>query len=214
MLQTFFIRSNNLLAHFLMNERRREIKVIRYQTKGVSMDKMILAAFADRDHADAAVGDLSEAGFEPSDISVITKEDKSGAKDMADNTAEGAASGATTGAALGGLAGLLAGAGVFPALAGLFIGGPIAAALGLGGIAATAVSGAVTGGLAGGLIGALTGMGVSEETAKSYDEVVNKGGVVVGVPARDGDTDARDILESHNATDITEVEIKERAHTA
>jgi uncharacterized membrane protein len=176
------------------------------------MDKMILGAFSDRDSADAAVEELQESGFEPSDMSIITKEDKHAAQDLADNTAEGAASGATTGGLIGGLAGLLAGAGIFPALAGLFIGGPIAAALGLTGVAAATASGAVTGAIAGGLVGALTGIGVSEETAQSYDEIVNAGGVVVGVPAREGDGEARSILKSHGAEDITEVEIKQHAH--
>lgn len=178
------------------------------------MAKVLLASFSHERHADAAVTELQEEGFDTTDISIITKERKElhrASDDATTDMAEGATAGAGTGAAVGGIAGLLAGAGVFPALAGLFIGGPIAVALGLTGVAAATVSGAVTGAVAGGLIGALTNLGVSEETARAYEEVVNEGGVVIGVPVdetEDEDLDARVILESHGAEDITEVDMK------
>lgn len=178
---------------------------------GGLMDTMLLAAFDDRESADRAVQALEEAGYEPTNISVITKDNKDQASEALADTTEGAVAGATTGGALGGLAGLLAGAGVFPALAGLFIGGPIAVALGLTGMAATAVSGVVTGAAAGGLIGALSGLGLEQDIAQEYEEVVNSGGVLLGVPQQEGAQDPRTILSEHGAASISEVALKQRA---
>ncbi len=169
---------------------------------------MVMGAFRDQTDADAAVNELEQRGYDSSDISVITKERENEASDAVSDTAQGAVSGATTGGVVGGLAGLLAGAGVIPAIAGLFIGGPVAAVLGATGIAATAISGAVTGATAGGLIGALTGLGVSKETAEAYDETVQSGGYVLAVPVKDSaNENPRAILETHGASDVSEVEL-------
>src|SRR5688500_13752859 len=111
------------------------------------MAKMLMAAFSTDGEADRALRELERHGYSNNDISVISKHDRyeeEGYSTGAD-VAKGATGGAATGGVVGGLAGLLAGVGVFPALAGLFIGGPIAAALGLAGAAATTASGAITG---------------------------------------------------------------------
>jgi uncharacterized membrane protein len=175
----------------------------------VYMAKVVMAAFRDSDTANNAVVALEEKGYDSHDLSVISKENKSEANDVIANTTEGAASGATTGAAVGGLTGLLAGAGIIPAIAGLFIGGPIAAVLGATGIAATTISGAVTGAAAGGLLGALMGLGVSEDVARSYETTVNEGGIILAVPVRDSDNESpRLTLEELGAHDVSEVELK------
>jgi hypothetical protein len=120
------------------------------------MAKKVLGIFNDRDYAEAAINDLEDVGYDAEEISIVlkNKEDK---EKLEENTgadvAQGAVSGATAGLALGGLAGLVA-AMVIPGLGTLFIGGPIVAALGLTGAAATTVSGAATGAVAGGLVGA------------------------------------------------------------
>lgn len=173
------------------------------------MSKMIMGAFHDSHDVDAAVTALEEHGISSDHLSIIT------AKDHADNTAGdkvadtvgGATSGAVTGGMIGGLAGLLAGVGIVPAIAGLFIGGPIAAALGATGVAAAAISGAATGAAAGGLIGALTNLGLPEETAKSYDTIVSNGGYLLAVSVHDGQEDAvRQAMEDNGATDLHEVD--------
>lgn len=177
------------------------------------MANTVLALFSDAADADRAVRELEQAGYSLETMSVITKEgtyngegdDTAG--EAAGNAVEGAVGGATTGGVIGGLAGLLAGAGVVPALAGLFIGGPIAAALGLTGVAATAVSGAVTGAAAGGLIGALTGLGLTQSEAERYEQVVNEGGTVIAVPVADEHDQAFDILERHNADNVKAVTV-------
>ncbi|HSI20433.1 MAG TPA: low temperature-induced protein [Verrucomicrobiae bacterium] len=144
---------------------------------------MLFVDFATRAEADQALANLEGMGYTSSDISVIAKEDgRTVEKDGAGEVAEDTLGGAATGGVIGGIAGLLAGIGVVPALAGILIGGPVAAALGLAGAAATTVSGAVTGAVAGGLIGALTGIGLSEEDAKYYDDAVRGGDIVIGVP--------------------------------
>jgi uncharacterized membrane protein len=174
------------------------------------MKHLLLGAFTDPQLADRTISELEALGYDRGDISVISKSDRYEAAgyDRGDNLAEGAVSGATTGAAIGGLAGLLAGIGVFPALAGFFIGGPIGAALGLTGAAASTVSGAATGAVAGGLIGALMNLGLSSETARSYEQTVNEGGIVVGITENDSNSQVRQIFQRNGALDISQLELE------
>lgn len=175
--------------------------------------KMLMAAFDNPTHADLALDELEACGYTPEQISVISKDNKYQREGYStgENVAKAAGTGAVTGGALGGLAGLLAGAGIIPALAGLFIGGPIAAALGLAGIAATTASGAVTGAAAGGLLGALTGLGLPKETATNYRDAVDAGGVLIGLSGHDDITDeSRAILEKHGARDINLIDVHEQ----
>jgi hypothetical protein len=171
---------------------------------------MVLGVFSNRNYAEQAIMDLESSGFDPKDISIVMK-DHTHASNIAESTgasvAEGAVSGGTTGAVVGGLAGLLIGIGAvaIPGLGGILIGGPLVAALGLSGAAATTVSGAVTGAVAGGLLGALMGLGVSEDDAKFYEDRVKEGAILIAVP----DTGRRDmvidILEDNNAENIRTV---------
>jgi uncharacterized membrane protein len=178
------------------------------------MAKMLMAAFSSQAEADRALRELERHGYGNEDISVISKHDhyESEGYSTGGEIAKGATSGAATGGVVGGLAGLLAGVGVFPALAGLFIGGPIAAALGLAGAAATTASGAVTGAAAGGLIGALTSLGLSKESASHYDETVNRGGVVLGVNCSESALDeCRETLHACGADEIQTVTTRDSA---
>ncbi|MBW3537925.1 hypothetical protein KY386_00355 [Candidatus Parcubacteria bacterium] len=176
--------------------------------------KMLMAAFSTPEAADQAIYELEHFGYAPREISVISKHRQYKTRGHAGQEfAKGAGAGAVTGGAVGGLAGLLAGIGVVPALAGLFIGGPVAAALGLAGAAATTASGAMTGAAAGGLIGALTGLGLSQKTAEAYDETVRQGGVVIGLNQRaEGVDDIRAILEKHGAHNVHGIEMRDVAH--
>ena len=169
------------------------------------MAGVTLGVFTDREHAEMAINDLQTAGYNPRDISVITREigdAQALARDTGANVTEGAVEGATTGSVLGGLAGLLIGIGAItlPGIGALLIGGPLAAALGLTGAAATTVSGAVSGALAGGLVGGLVGLGVPEETARVYEEKIKEGAILLAVPSLDGtEGQARRIMEAHGA---------------
>lgn len=169
------------------------------------MSHTIFGVFADRDSAEGAVNKLKANGYDPKDISIVIK-DREERRTVADDTGadvvEGAATGATSGAVLGGLAGLLASI-ALPGLGAFFIGGPIAAALGLTGAAATVASGATTGAVAGGILGALTGFGLSEEDAKIYEQRINEGGILVAVEPRDGDdTMVESVFNEYNAENI------------
>lgn len=175
--------------------------------------QMVLGVFADNTSASNALNDLQAKGYDPKNISVITRDSNnttqvvndSGA-DVIDNTAQGAGQGAATGAVVGGIAGLLIGVGAIaiPGIGGLLVGGPIAAALGLTGAAATTMTGALTGGLAGGLIGALVGLGVPEEQAEVYEERLKQGAILLIVPAvSDNDMTAREILQQNGADQIS-----------
>ena len=88
------------------------------------MSKMLMAAFDTQAEADSCLNELERHGYKRDDISVISKHNKYEGAGYGAGTdvAGGAASGAAAGGMIGGLAGLLAGTGVFPALAGLFIG--------------------------------------------------------------------------------------------
>lgn len=169
------------------------------------MNKTIIGIFADRSDVEEAIGRLQAEGFSPKDISIVMKdrgEQEDIRHDAGTDVAEGAISGAAGGAVLGGLTGLLVGT-VLPGLGGFLIGGPIGAALGLTGAAATTVSGAATGAVAGGLLGGLMGLGMNREDAQYYERQVNEGAILVAVPALTGDEAiVVDIFDRYNAQDV------------
>lgn len=177
--------------------------------------KTVLGLFEERSNAEDAIERLKDNGYDPKDISIIMKDKREGEKIGKDTGADvvgGAVSGAATGTLLGGLAGLLASF-VLPGLGAFFIGGPIAAALGLTGAAATTASGAATGALAGGLVGALTGFGLSENEARTYERRVKGGAILVAVPARmDEEGKVEEIFDNNNASDIKSVAQHEDHH--
>lgn len=171
------------------------------------MDKTIIGVFTDRDHAEMAIKELRALGIGDSDISYVYQSgDSTVTEEGGSKVGEGAAAGATTGAVLGGLAGLAVAAGLLPGLGALFVAGPLAAALGLAGGAATTAAGAMTGAAAGGLIGALAGLGVKEDEAKVYEEKVRLGGVLVTARTSESDK-AREVFESHGAEEIREYSV-------
>jgi len=175
-------------------------------------DTMVFALFENREDADAAVDSLTQEHYNPKDISIVMRsEERVEAEEEGSPVAKGAASGAATGAVVGGIAGLLIGIGTLaiPGIGALLIGGPIAAALGLTGAAATTISGAITGALAGGLVGGLVGLGVPREQAEMYEERIRQGAILIAVPVRNGNERlVREVLENRNASDITAVSMR------
>lgn len=180
------------------------------------MSTIVLGVFSDKINAENAISELEARDYNPKDMSILMK-DTAQAREVADDTGasvtEGAVKGAGTGAVVGGIAGFLAGT-VLPGLGGFLIGGPIGAALGLTGAAATTVSGATTGAVAGGLIGALTGtFGLSEEEAHTYETRINEGGILIAVPTRSGDeTEVKRIMKDFDADNIRMVDSEESAN--
>lgn len=171
------------------------------------MHKTISALFALRSDADNAVEKLNTIGYSSSDISVITLKDT---VEVQHDTAAGMKDAVGTGAVVGGVAGLIAGLGALaiPGLGALFVTGPLAAALGLTGAAATTAAGLTSGIVIGGLLGALKEMGVDEVKAKTIEDRVKKGDVLLLISPADADIDrVKDILKQTNGNNIYDLDL-------
>ena len=164
----------------------------------------IIGVFSLHTNAEHAINELRAFGVPEDDISYVyaNKEGEVIDGQHGDEAGEGAAEGATTGAVVGAIAGLAVANGILPGLGSLFVAGPLAAALGLTGVAATTVAGAVTGAAAGGLIGALVGLGVSEDDAEMYEGIVRRGDILVII--RSASPDAKDVFARTGAREIRE----------
>jgi uncharacterized membrane protein len=174
--------------------------------------KTVIGVFDNRELADETIIRLNKMGYKAQDISVMLKngldkieERKIGTK--GGNTAKGAATGALSGGIIGGLTGLSVGAGLItiPGFGAILIAGPLAAALGLAGAAATAVSGIATGILAGGIAGTLIGLGIPEEVAHIYERRVKEGAIFVAVPIKEPDESR--VLQTFRRYDAEELRI-------
>jgi hypothetical protein len=176
------------------------------------MTRTVVALYDDFASANAAVRDLTDAGFSRDEISMMAGDSERRYSDYMDagrdvgatGASEGAGVGAGIGAVLGGLGGRLVGLGalVIPGIGPVIAAGPLAAAL--TGLAGAGV-GAVAGGVTGGLLGALVDLGIPEESASYYAEGVRRGGTLLTVRVDDNQTDrAVDILNRHNPVDINQ----------
>ena len=149
----------------------------------------IAGAFDRMLQAEDAIRELQDAGIHSNDISVVAQ-GKGGAPLEASNDT---AAGAEAGAAFGGIAGLALGVAAFaiPGVGPIVAAGPLAVALGAGGVGA----------LAGGILGAFTGMHIPEDDAKYYSEAVRRGGAVLLVNVADSGTAerVREILDRAGA---------------
>lgn len=166
-----------------------------------------IGVFKNRADAEAAITDLRALGLKDSEISYVSMnkdDDKISQRDATGNAvAEGTASGAATGGIVGAVAGLAVATGVLPGLGTLLVAGPIAAALGLTGAAATTAAGAMTGVAAGGIIGALSGLGVSQSDAREYESRLRKGGIVL-VARSTIATAVLNVFAKYDAEDVRE----------
>jgi len=149
----------------------------------------VTGLFKTRAAAEAAVDAIIKRGYTRDDISVLMS-DSTRDKEFAVQTRSHAADGLGIGGAIGGTVGavLLAITAVGTSIAipglGLFVAGPIAAAL----------AGAGVGGATGGLIGLMIGAGIPEHRAKVYDTGLRSGGILLGAQAKS--TDDVDRLET------------------
>ncbi len=177
------------------------------------MASVVLGVFSEKDKAEDAIAELESHGFNPKEMSIIMR-GAGASRRLEDSGGEviGATlGGATTGAVIGGIAGLVA-AFAIPGLGVLFIGGPIAAALGLTGVAATTASGAATGALAGGILGAIgSTFGLTDEEAGVYERRINEGGILVAVPTQEeeGEDTASRIMSDFEADNLRVVRTSE-----
>lgn len=161
--------------------------------------------FESRADAEGAIAELRALGVSDADISYIYTVPEGKETIITDGggnaVGAGAASGATTGAVLGAIAGLAVANGLLPGFGSLFVAGPLAAALGLTGAAATTAAGAMTGLAAGGLIGALAGVGVGPDEARVYEEKVKRGGILITAQSAAGGA-VRDVFKKYGASEI------------
>jgi hypothetical protein len=163
------------------------------------MKKSVMCIVQNQTQANSIVGNLQNAGFSSSDISVLFP-DTQGSKDFAHehNTKapEGAIAGVGAGGALGGTIGLLAGIGALaiPGLGPFIAAGPLLAAL----------SGAAAGATVGGITGALIGLGIPEIEAKRYEGKIKSGNILISVHTAKSDEQKRaeEIFKTAHADDI------------
>ena len=160
----------------------------------------VVATFADLDKANDVALELSQAGIEANDISILGREQEQAASDpdtrLRDMEATGeiakragAAGGA--GAALGAIAG--AAAFVIPGI------GPVVGS----GIWAGLLGGGIAGGVIGGMVGGISGLSLEEFDLK-YQGVLRDGKAMVAVAVDDDASadHARTLLEKEGPEDI------------
>ena len=167
--------------------------------------RTVFAVFTDGDHAEDAVNELRDAGFDRNDISLLARSERE-AREAAGSTgaeAKGAGAGLVLGGIAGGALGWLVGAGAL-AVPGV---GPVVA---LGAIGAT-VAGAAAGAVAGGVLGLLAGLGVPEEQARTYEAAVKRGAILVSCGCDDEREvrRAREILERHGGGDVRDYDSRQ-----
>jgi hypothetical protein len=157
----------------------------------------VVGVFEDRRHANQAITELHQAGFDQSQIGVAMRHTEGRADaastDHETHAGSGALTGALTGLGLGALAGLGVLAGVVPVV------GPAIAAGTLGVILSNAAAGA---GIVG-LVGALVGAGIPEHEAKYYQGELEAGRAIVTVNAGGRSGEATAILRRCGAYDMS-----------
>jgi hypothetical protein len=168
-------------------------------TMNTSTSSTVVGVFEDRTHANKAITELHQAGFNQSQIGVAMRHTE-GVTDVDDTSTEhdthaasGALTGALTGLGLGALAGLGVLAGVVPVV------GPAIAAGTLGVILSNAAAGA---GIVG-LVGALVGSGIPEHEAKYYQGELEAGRSVITVNAGSRSGEATTILRRCGGYDMS-----------
>lgn len=162
----------------------------------------VFGIYASRKQCEEAANELINAGFLPTDLSVLLPENLANATNIAVEKAtkapEGATAGAASGATLGGAFGLLAGLGALaiPGVGPFVAAGPL-----IGALAGIGVGGAV-----GGFTGALIGLGIPEYEAKRYEGLLQKGGILFSVYCETDEQakTAIEILERTDADDVAE----------
>ena len=159
-----------------------------------------MGVFSTHEEAAQALEELKAFGVADDNLSYVYANEDGDVKDAqtGEKMGDGAKTGAGTGAVIGAIAGLVVANGILPGIGTLFVGGPLAAALGFTGAAA---AGAVTGAAAGGLIGALTNLGVNKEDADMYERHIKAGDVLV-VARSTPDETTEDLFLKYGAKEV------------
>ncbi len=191
--------------------------------------ELLMATFANRGKAEAIVNVLHSLGYREEEIMLLMSDHvrqqhfpgergdvrQSPAQTKAEDeyrghkVIEGTGVGSTIGGTVGAIVGAITAIGstlVVPGL-GLLVAGPVAGAL----------AGAGAGGIGGGIIGSLVGAGVPEEKASHYHQVMQEGGIILGVHPHNKEDAAfiRNKLDAMEAPaqSVTREDIALRAYT-
>jgi hypothetical protein len=169
------------------------------------MQTTTIGVFHNQVDAEGAISELKALGVRDAEVSYVAMDDDTVVTtDGAGNSvAGGTVSGATAGGIVGAIAGLAVANGILPGLGSLFVAGPVAAALGLTGAAATTAAGAMTGAAAGGLIGALSSLGVDSRDARIYEDSLRRGGILI-ITRSSIATGIRNVFSKYRADEIRE----------
>lgn len=178
------------------------------------MRKNVLGTFKNVEQVNAVLNTLELKGYEEDDISIVASKDNVVTENVKfeNNVIEGIKDSAKTGGVIGGVLGLLVGVGALsiPGIGLLFVTGPVAAALGITGLAGATLSGALTGAAVGGIAGALKEIGVDEGLAVKYEEDIKSGALFVGVLAKENDAiNIRNVFENNGASHISDLVISQ-----
>ena len=160
----------------------------------------VVATFPDLDKANDAALELSQAGIEANNVSILGAQQAEAASDpdtrlrgmeATGEIAKRAGAGGGAGAALGMLAG--AAAFVIPGI------GPVVGS----GVWAGVLGGGIAGGVIGGMVGGISGLSLEEFDLK-YQDVLREGKAMVAVAVDDdeGAKQARKLLEKEGAEDV------------
>jgi uncharacterized membrane protein len=176
------------------------------------MKKVIFALFTDIAVAEKAINYLhNELSVSTDEISYLYRDSegekvtKEGGEAATETVGEGAISGAKTGGLVGGAIGLIAITGLLGPLGPVIAAGPLATFLGISGAVGTVVGAGATGAAIGGLVGALVSMGLSEPKARTFEERIEAGDVLVSVHSEQADQ-VVSALRTFNAQGIEIVE--------
>jgi len=158
---------------------------------------VVVGVFDNPTHAQRAVAELRQAGFNEDQIGVVTRDDNSRTGTATTKTEgtmmeEGAVAGLATGAGVGALWALGIAAGLLPGIGPVLVGGGMLAS-----VLASAAAGAAVASIA----GALIGLGIPEEEAKYYEAEIGSGRTLVTVRADGRYAEAQAILHRQGGYD-------------
>lgn len=156
-------------------------------TKSASAEKpaFVTGLFRVRDSAERAIAVVTSRGYAPADVSVVVDDDfrkryfpvPATDGSALDKAAQGVDLGGPAGGTLATLFTAAAAVGTFLLAPGLFVAGPVAAALAGAGAAA----------VASGLVGALHDWGLPQDRIQGYEAALKAGGILLGVKPRTED---------------------------
>jgi hypothetical protein len=159
-------------------------------------ERPLVAIFADRGKAEAAVDELWHAAFDKDSIGLAARgEPLHRASTAGEPTEEAAAEGAVVGAASGTILGAAAGVAAVATLPGL---GPILAGGALMGVVVGAAAGAAIGSFAGPFIA----MGLSQRAVAHYENQFHAGRCILVVKVGDRLADALVIVKKHGPLEL------------